>query len=122
MSRLRLVVILILGTAAVLNLSRTLIEIYGSTRRLEDAKTELEELKDENLELQGELDYSQTTEFIEKEAREKLNMIFPDEKLVLVADTSSGTGQNIENDKDNVLGEVDSNIPVWKQWIGVLWK
>jgi len=54
-------------------------------QRAENLDQEINRLEDENLELTNLIEYFASSEYIEKEAREKLNLAKPGEKVVIVS-------------------------------------
>jgi cell division protein FtsB len=62
--------------------------------------------KQENQRLKAALSYSQTQEFIEKEARNKLFMVKEGEQKVLIPKDSDNSRELLSEDKD----------PNWKKW------
>jgi len=81
-------------------------DIWQKKDFITQAQKELSFQKQENQRLKSALSYSQTQEFIEKEARDKLFMIKKGEQKVLIP-------KELEN-SDGVLKK--DNDPNWKQW------
>lgn len=71
-----------------------------------EAEKELSFKKQENQRLKSALSYSQTPEFIEKTARDKLFMVKKGEQRVLMSKDSKG---RVEEKKES--------LPNWKQWL-----
>lgn len=69
--------------------------------------------KQENQRLKSALSYSQTQEFIEKEARDKLFMIKEGEQKVLIPE---------ESNNGDVDESIDKNDPNWKKWWSLFFK
>jgi cell division protein FtsB len=103
------IVLFIVGLAVIVGLSRSLFDLWHRRDIVVERKTALEAVEAENIRLKKALEESQTPEFIEKQAREKLNLAKPDEVVVIVAKaTASGTflqGEGKVNDK-----------PSWRVW------
>lgn len=76
-----------------------------------EAEGEVEELLGEQEALLEKREYYQSEEFVEKQARDKLNMAKEGETVVILPE---GEG---------VLGEVEISRerqePIWKKWLGV---
>lgn len=84
--------------------------LSSTTRRrgiLETRQQELTRLQEKNEELEQRLQIAQSPEFIEREAREKLNLSKPGETIILI-DQAPTMDENIRS--------LDTNIPHWKQW------
>jgi cell division protein FtsB len=96
------VVILIL---IINNLVHSVYDIWQKKDYISQAQKELDFQKQENQRLKSALSYSQTSEFIEKEARDKLFMVKKDEQKVLVP-----------QDLGNSQGVREDNEPNWKKW------
>lgn len=87
------------------NLVHSILEVWQKKDFVSEAEKELSFQKQENQKLKSELSYSKTSEFIEKEARDKLFMVKKGEQRVLI---SKGGEELSEQEK--------TNIPNWKQW------
>lgn len=55
-----------------------------SNKRFEDLNSEVIRLEGEKVRLEGDLEYQVSEAFIEREAREKLNLIKPGEKIFVL--------------------------------------
>jgi cell division protein FtsB len=89
------------------NLVHSIYDIWQKKDVISQAQEELNLQKQENKRLKSALSYSQTQEFIEKEARDKLFMAKIGEQKVLLEDESSVSGQ---------AQRVGDNDPNWKKW------
>ena len=72
---------LLLGASV--NMLSTTHKIMQSSKRLEESKEEVLALKSQKEELSRNIEYKKTEGFIERIAREKLNMILPNEEVYL---------------------------------------
>jgi cell division protein FtsL len=68
----------------VIHILRTSYKTFESSQRVDQLATEIEAIETENYTLRQELKERETTLFIEKIARNKLNLVLPGEKLVVV--------------------------------------
>ena len=75
---------------------------------------EIQAIEKENRELAELIKYFSSSEFVDKEAREKLNMIKPGEKVVVVPQENNSEDWGNENEKNNL-----SN---WRLWIKYLFE
>lgn len=96
------VIILLLG---INNLIRSMNDLWQKRDFVTQAQKELEFQKQENQRLKSALSYSQTQEFIEKEARNKLFMVKKGEQKVLVP-----------KETENFQATQIDNSPNWKKW------
>lgn len=80
-------------------------DIWQKKDFVTEAQKELSFQKQENQRLKSALSYSQTQEFIEKQARDKLFMVKKGEQKVLIPKESEET-----------LKEKKEGLPNWKQW------
>lgn len=92
---------------AILGLASSLVTIVGRRNILKNRQEELARLKVQNEKLQKKLTEVETPQFVEKEAREKLNMAKPEETIVLV-DQTEPTVHN--------AFPAPNQIPNWKKW------
>lgn len=88
------------------DLTRSIYDIWQKKDFVMQAQKELDFQKQENQRLKSALSYSQTPEFIEKEARDKLFMVKQGEQKVLIP-------QELENSKEEQGKNKDPN---WKKW------
>ncbi len=75
---------------------------------------EIEELQQQNLELTDLIDYFASTEYVEQQAREKLNLVKPGEKVVIITQSDEEGLNNLEQAKEL------KNSPVkwWRYFFG----
>ena len=102
---------LILGIWLVVALSRDLWQLLKKKDRIEKMIVKKEDLFTENQELKEKLNYVESEEFVEKEAREKLNMAKEGEVVVVLPDNefSPPTGGQFSKNKEEDLAN-------WQQW------
>ncbi len=93
LSRIKYFALVVLLVLATYNISRTTLEIYKSSRRLSEMEKEVEAKKSENASLKDRLKYTLTNEFVEKEARNKLNLVKPGEKILIPTSDARRSGQ-----------------------------
>lgn len=103
-----LTIALIKETAKFINISR----------QLSSARKDIVKLEEKNQNMASELNYLQDDFSKEKEAREKLNMLKPGEKKIII----QASGKNLEN-KDWVAGLTLEKKSLWQkigQWVNSL--
>lgn len=105
---------------------------YQLTKEINRLKSEIERLEKEDQNLANLLEYFEDESYLEKEARLKLNLQKPGEKLVIISEEEgkqleqSGRGDSTDNDSNNQresdqLNEDWSNqkeeeVNFWKWW------
>ena len=84
------------------------LKVVQRGRRLVEAKKDLAALQQEEERLEKEAEYRQSLEFVEKEARNKLNMAKPGEEVYLkpkiLGDDLLGSQNARDNGSDDMLG------------------
>lgn len=112
MRKLIAIIILAFEAYLIITLSRSVWELWHKRDEYSQIQARVAQLKEENNRRQSEARYAQTPQFIEKEAREKLNLVKPDETVVIIP--------------QNVLREATASaevtpIPNWQQWLRLFW-
>lgn len=111
----------LLGTIVFIVLSVSFVsssfEVLKSKDRLDELNQEVASLEQKKLEIQKEVEFKKTDEYIEEKARNELNLIKPGEKVYVV----SG-GESPEKISENVLSQSDvrnldgSKNSNWYSW------
>lgn len=124
-SKIFLFAAVLLLISLVINLGRESYRERQLTKEVNNLKLEIERLEGSNLQLANLMDYFKEESFLEKEARLKLNLKKPGEKVVILSDyfnTSSNleaiaNGNNTE-EKKTILGKVEkeNTANYWKWW------
>jgi cell division protein FtsB len=87
---------------------------------IEVLKREAERIKKENMQLEERIVYLGSDEYREKEAKEKLNLQKPDEKLIIITQNSPFKEEEArsekENEKKNFYQKVESMSNLKKWW------
>lgn len=105
MKKFLFVVIVVIFLITINNLVRSIYDIWQKKDFVTEAERTLSFQKQENQRLKSALSYSKTTEFIEKEARDKLFMVKKGEQKVLLS-----------KDSEKPRDEGKNTDPNWKQW------
>lgn len=96
-----------LGSVLLLFLTITFVRqsfgVFKSKERLDDVNTDISNLEKKKGEIEKEIAFKKTPEYIEETARNDLNMVKPDEIVYVVV---NGDGSN--NSSNGVLSESDS--------------
>ena len=102
------IIIIIVGIILIIKLCGDILRLRRVTDQVKLAKKKVEQLEDEKRELLKKKEYYQSEEFIEQEARNKLNMARPGETIVVLpqaVDKSSGPGEKKTEEFQN-----------WQKW------
>ncbi len=105
MKKVLFIIIVFILLAIVNDLVHSIYDIWQKKDFVTEAQRELSLQKQENQRLKSALSYSQTQEFIEKAARDKLFMVKKGEQKVL-----------LPKELEQTLQKEKANIPNWKQW------
>ena len=106
MKKVIFVVVVVILLLIVNDLAHSIYDIWQKKDVISQAQKELSLQKQENQRLKSALSYSQTQEFIEKEARDKLFMVKEGEQKVLIP-------QELGNSR---YQSNENNDPNWKKW------
>lgn len=111
--------LLLLGLFLVFHLSRSLWGMYHRTDRVGELKNEIQKLREEKSRLEEEKAFRQTAEFIEQEARNKLQMTKEGEHILVLPDSQN---EKIPKSKTPALPAgrqvpKTEGKPNWKKWV-----
>lgn len=81
--------------------------VYKAGGRLAREQATVDQLAKENEELKKSIDYAKSREFVEKEARDKLNLSLSGETVVVLPQVQATASSN------TVLAK---NVPNWQRW------
>ena len=115
MIRKVVIVIIILASFGIFyGLGRQIYDTLQSGKRLDDEASTVTSLQEKNSELKKRLSETQTTEFIERQARDKLNLARPNETIVIIpeAELQKVLGAEKKEDQGSIL-------PNWLGWLKV---
>ena len=101
--------ILIIGLGLIVNLSRDIWRLLKAGDQVKFAQQRLEEAEKEHQGLLEKEKYYQSEEFVEEEARNKLNMSRPEETVVILPPNVGELVGRVEAKEAEV-------IPNWQQW------
>jgi cell division protein FtsB len=111
--KLAAIPLLLLGLFLVFHLSRSLWDIYHRTDRVGELKNEIQKLREEKSRLEEEKAFRQTAEFIEQEARNKLQMTKEGEHVVVVP--QKDTESNAKGREKTTT--IPTQKPNWQKWV-----
>lgn len=111
MGKGRIIRLVIIGVSAILvvNLSRSIWDLWRRRDIVAERQEVLHRLEKENKRLKDELIYSESPLFIEQEARNRLGLGKEGEEVVLLPKSQ------IPN-PNNQTKEKEENLPNWKRW------
>lgn len=103
-------IIIVMSAVLIVNLSRSIWDLWRRRDILGQRQSVLQRLEAEHTRLQKELEYVQSPEFIEKEARNRLGMAREGETVIIIPnDKFQMTNGNTEK-------RIQETIPNWKKW------
>ena len=109
------IILSILLIIATVNFTRTIFNILESSKRLTNTKTEVLSLETKRTELESELEYKKTIEFIEEKARNELNLKKPGEDVFIAPE---GLGEEDETEPQVAKKKTrreKSNAALWAE-------
>ena len=106
------ILIIIIGIALIVSLSRSILKMFKAKDELRLAEQKIEELKKEAASLTEKKEFYQSEEFIEQEARNKLNMVKEGETVVVLPPNL----KEILGEKEN---QPQVSLPNWRQWLNL---
>ena len=110
MKRILFFIVVIASLVIINNLIHSIYNLSQKKDLITKTQDQLQQAREENAKLKKLLSTSGTTQFVEKEARDKLQMVKPGEEIVIVpsvtpepAGTNTGQGRR----------------PYWQQWLNL---
>lgn len=108
-SRLSQLVFIVIGLMMIVGLSKNILRLLKVDDRIEEIERNVAELRQKNQELKEAREYYSSDEFVEKEARNRLNLAKPGETMVILPSNLA-----------EILGRKDNQevraVPNWKKW------
>lgn len=109
----------LLGIFLIINLTRSLINLWQKTSLISQEEERLAKVKLENEELKQQLAQIQTPEYIEQQAREKLGLAREGEIVIILPPSPySQSEKNQLPPKENLKEKEEK--PIWQQWLNLL--
>ncbi|MEK7141826.1 MAG: septum formation initiator family protein [Patescibacteria group bacterium] len=103
-------IIIVVSLVLIVNLTRSIWDLWRRRDILGERQAVLRRVEAEHARLQKELEYAQSPEFIEQEARNRLGLAREGESVVILPKLQ------ITNSKTQTKEEKGENIPNWKRW------
>ena len=114
-----LIVVFILGAFISINLARVVFLNIENENRLSQRRNEVLGLEEEVGDLENQLEYYRSNEFLEKEARDKLQMVKPNETIIVIPEEIQKEIQKEADEANNQTQEqkvdTDNNLEQWVQ-------
>lgn len=85
-------------------------------KEIDGLQTQINQLKQENENMENLIGYLSSTDFQEKEAREKLNLQKNDEKMIVLQKDILQLEKNQGEDDNHFQISPENNSPVWQKW------
>ncbi len=104
-------VILVIGVSLIVNLTRDILRLLKAGEQVERAQKTVEGLEKEHQELVEKKEYFESEEFIEEEARNKLNLSREEETIVILPPNVEEMSQWMKQE-----GGEEEELPNWKRW------
>lgn len=110
--------------ALMISLGRESYRKYQLNKEIEGLRTDIEQLEGRNRQLADLTKYFEDESYLEKEARLKLNLKKPGEKVVILPSDSDILGtsekktsqEQVNRDKDESIGKIEETANYWKWW------
>lgn len=99
-----------LGIYLIINLGGNISNLWQRQEEVIRAQQELEVLKKENKDLKAQFEYTQSREFLERQAREKLGLVLPGEKQVIIEESLLKATEGAASQKPQ------SWLGNWEKW------
>jgi len=102
------------------SLTKEVIRRRQISTRINNLKEQIKELENSSVELSNLIEYLKSEEYQEKEARLKLGMKKPGEKVIVIPSSN----EDILNDNQNSLADNigEENISNWRRWWNYFFK
>ena len=88
---------------------------YELSKEINDLEAQIAQLENANHQMSNLMDYFKKESYLEKEARLKLNLKKPGEKVVIISEEDSRYGEADDNDNQNDIN-IPQNSNFWKWW------
>jgi len=95
---------------------------YQRDQEIRNLEKEVQSIEKDNQKLSDLIAFFQTETFKEKEAREKLGVVKPGEKVLVFPENKEGEGNILENKSPSDNGEETEKIPNYQKWWDLFFK
>ncbi|MBU1292133.1 septum formation initiator family protein [Patescibacteria group bacterium] len=111
-SKVFLFVVTLALIAVAVNVGRESYRKYQLTQEINKLKIEIEKIEGKNEQLANLMEYLKKEPYLEKEARLKLNLKKPGEKVIILSDEEQKEQETVIND----ISELKESGNHWKWW------
>jgi len=118
MKRFKFVVFALLLILATYSLYRTYQNVRGKAVKIDDLANNVNKVEEENSKLREDIAVSKTREFIEQEAIEKLGLVKPNQKIIVVPNKEDDN--KLEDINDLLISTVEEEK--WQKWFKLFTK
>jgi len=101
------IIFCLVGICLIVSLSRDILRLSKSSNRIKEAEQKVVALEKEKQELEKKEKYYASEEFIEEEARNRLNMAKPGETILVLPP---------KNNQEIKTSPTETPVPNWKKW------
>ena len=115
-SKIFLFIIILLLIVVIVNVGSESYQKYQLTQEINKLKTNIEELESKNEQLASLMEYLKKESYLEKEAKLKLNLKNPGEKVIILPDESIQEASVTENIIEGSSEEETANYWEWWQY------
>jgi len=120
-NRLVYPLLLAIGLYLVVSLSRSIYSLTQKTKGVDVIKKQVDEQLEENRRLNQELIEAKSPDFIELQAREKLNMAKKGETVVVIPPELITEIASREATASSSFFDHPEKVPNWKKWWKLFW-
>lgn len=110
-------IIIVVSLVLIVNLTRSIWDLWRRRDILGERQAVLRRVEAEHTRLQKDLEYAQSPEFIEQEARNRLGLGKEGETIVIMPNPPAGeAGDQSPISNIQTKEEKEDNVPNWKRW------
>jgi len=115
-SKIFLFLVALILIVLVINLFRESYRKYQLAKEIDNLESEIERLEGKNQHLADMMGYFNEESYLEKEARLKLNLKKPGEKVVVLFEGSENAEERLEEARESQTDTSDQTANYWKWW------
>lgn len=112
MKRIIYLTIIVISLIIIQNLAQSLSTLWHKQFLIVQVEKDLEKAKQENRMLREQLSAVQSQEFVERQARDKLLLVLPEEEQIIIS-------KSLLKQKRTATLSAVVQAPVWQQWLNL---
>ncbi len=120
--RLLSVLVFILGASLLVSLTRSLLKLRSAQQRLNALEEQVAVERQEKKSLEKVVAIRRTLDYVEQEARNRLQMVKEGERIVVLPSEKTFSNSTHRKDPGSIMG-LEENLPEqlapWKQWASI---